>query len=111
MNEKKSTAQQLEQAGAEFVFGSYYDVIPIGYASGVNLRTITNKYNRFPLTPAELERESIPVAINTTPSDPWGEESLVAAQSGCTPRSETVSDSVGVFQIFDCLPTAVDFRQ
>jgi len=111
MNEKKSTAQQLEQAGAEFVFGSYYDAIPIGYASGMSLRTITYKYNRFPLTPAELERESVPVAINTTPSDPWGEESLQAARSGCTPRSETVSDSVGVFQIFDCPPAAVDFRQ
>jgi len=111
MTAKKSTAQQIEQAGAEFIFGSYYDVIPIGYASGMNLRTITNKYNRFPLTPAELQRESVPVAVNTTPSDPWGEESLEAVESSCAPRSETVLDSVGVFQIFDCPPAAVDFKK
>ncbi len=111
MTARQSTSRLIEQAGAEFIFGSYYDVIPIGYASGMNLRTITNKYNRFPLTPVELQRESIPVAVNTTPSDPWGEESLEAVESKCVPRSDTVSDSVGVFQIFDCPPSAVDFNK
>ncbi len=111
MTSKQSTSLQLQKAGAEFIFGSYYDVIPIGYASGMNLRTITNRFNRFPLTPTELQRGSIPVAVNTTPSDPWGEESLEAIESDCAPRSETVSDSVGVFQIFDCPPTAVDLNK
>ncbi len=108
MDEQMRIARVLESEGIYAVFGSYYDAIPIGYASGSSLRTLTNRYNRFPLTESELKADSIRIAINGSPIDEWGEESLLHVQQECSPSE--VSD-VENFEVWDCPPVALVFNK
>lgn len=111
MDEQQAIAQALADAGATVVFGSYYDAIPVGYASGGKLRTITNHYNRFPLTEAERKAEAITVGVNTAPTDPWGDEAMATMADQCALSSATPSASAGTFAIFDCPPAALVFNR
>jgi len=108
MEDRIRVAQALEDAGVYAVFGSYYDSIPIGYASGSKLRTLTNRYNRFPLKDSELLGDSIRIAINGTPTEEWGQESLLHVQNNCT---ETPMSPVGEFEIWECPPQALVFNK
>ena len=109
MQNEMMVARALKAAGAEFVFGSYYDAIPIGYASGRDLRTITNHYNRFPLSPEEKERGQLRVAVNTNPNDPWGREALQTVLDLCQPLTTTYSNTLGGYGIFRCPSSAMEF--
>lgn len=111
MDEQQAIARALEDAGATVVFGSYYDAIPVGYASGGRLRTITNHYNRFPLTEAERQAETITVGVNTAPTDPWGDEAMTTMAEQCAPSGATPSPSAGSFAIFECPPAALVFNR
>jgi hypothetical protein len=93
------------------IFGSYYDAIPIGYASGGQLRTITNRYNRFPLTQQELDGGPLSVAINKQPSEDWGIESLDHVQRECTPVPDSSLPALGDFLLFECPPSALVFNR
>ncbi|MHB1065966.1 MAG: hypothetical protein ACYC2Z_00845 [Candidatus Nanopelagicales bacterium] len=106
MNGAQDVAQRLLDEGAGYVFGSYYDVIPIGYASGSRLRTITNHYNRFPLSEQELQQPSVVVAANAEPTDPWGQEAWDQVVQNCTPLPV---DRVSTYQLFTCPPAALAF--
>ena len=108
MTSQQALADGLVDAGAGFIFGSYYDVIPVGYASGMRLRTLTNHYNRFPLTAAELSGTSIMVAVNTAPTDPWGTEALATVEQDCAAVPGAL---VGAYQVFTCPPKAIDFHR
>lgn len=108
MTSEQALADGLVGAGAGYVFGSYYDVIPVGYASGMQLRTLTNHYNRFPLTADELAQPAIAVAVNTAPTDPWGREAVATVQQACTAKPGA---RVGTYQVFTCPPAAVDFHR
>lgn len=111
MNSNRDLADGLVDSGAEFIFGSYYDAIPLGYASGGNLRTITLRYNRFPLSEFELERDSLIVAINLRPTDEWGLESLKLLRSDCVPVLVSTSAPTYPFGLFECSPKVLDIRQ
>ena len=108
MNTNDAVAEALVAGGAAFVYGSYYDAIPIGYASAYKLRTITNHYNRFPLTSEEENKGEVTVAVNSAPTDPWGDEALQTVLASCEPDSKSKSESAGVagYQIFTC-PTSL----
>jgi len=93
------------------IFGSYYDAIPIGYASGGQLRTITNRYNRFPLTPQELDSGPLRIAINKDPVEEWGIESLEHVQRQCTPAGESSLPVLEGFLLFECPPSALVFNR
>ncbi|MDD2857617.1 MAG: hypothetical protein PHU75_02985, partial [Candidatus Nanopelagicales bacterium] len=108
MTSQQALADGLVAAGADAVFGSYYDVIPVGYASGMRLRTLTNHYNRFPLTAQELAQRSITVAVDTTPTDPWGEEAVATVQQACTALPAA---RVGSYHLFACPPKALAFNR
>jgi hypothetical protein len=114
--ERKQLADSLVKAGATYIFGSYYDVIPVGYASSLNLRTITNHYNRFPLTNLELEQKEILVATNVAPTDAWGKEALATIQNNCTLngiqefRARSGSDTPGSYKVFKCSPSTISQR-
>ena len=111
MEGKQAIAAALEDAGAAVVFGSYYDAIPVGYASGGRLRTITNHYNRFPLTPDELQQRMITVGVNTEPTDPWGEEAMLTIEQRCVPADAQPGPDAGSFRTFTCPPSALVFNR
>ena len=108
MTSQQALADALVDAGAGYVFGSYYDVVPVGYASGMRLRTITNRYNRFPLSAQELAGPDLIVATKTDPTDPWGVESLAHVKAECQPLG---GKSVGTYQLFSCPPAALVFSK
>lgn len=100
MAAERQLATQLAAAGAGYVYGSYYDVIPVGYASGMELRTLTNRYNRFPLADEEVAQPSITVAVNTAPTDEWGTEALATVEDRCEPTAVGVAS----YRLFSCPP-------
>lgn len=105
MNSNLKLADHLVEAGAKYVYGSYYDVIPLGYASGQRLRTLTNYYNRFPLTDEELMQRSITVAVNTTPTEEWGLEAALLVNSRCSQTA--IHDDWSGYGLFTCPPEAL----
>ncbi|CAB4936565.1 MAG: hypothetical protein F2836_04975 [Actinobacteria bacterium] len=107
MEDQMALADAIEEAGAEYIYGSYYNVIPVGYASGYRLRTITNRYNRFPLTADELSRGQITVAVDMAPKDAWGVDALAVAQSSCTKATAVSDAAIGSYAIFECPPMAL----
>jgi hypothetical protein len=98
--ESRDVATFLLSGGAQFVYGSYYDAIPVGYASGGKLRTITNHYNRFPITSDELERGSVRVGVSVQPKEEWGDEALALVRSRC--QEDIRTNDQGEFRIFVC---------
>lgn len=111
MTEQQSIARSLEDAGAYAVFGSYYDAIPVGYASGGDLRTLTTRYNRFPLTDEEISKQRILVGVNAKPTEPWGDEAWEVATTKCTLESVGTSIGSGSFDLFDCPTDALVFER
>jgi hypothetical protein len=99
-------ATAIVATGATYIYGSYSYVIPVGYASGYQLRTVTNHYNRFPLTDEEAAQGSLTVAVETAPIDSWGKEALARVQASCTPVGGEPDPKLGTFAIFTC-PSAV----
>lgn len=81
-NDIRETAYQLENSGVDIVYGSYLDVIPISYGSSFNIQPISTRYNRFPLMPTDLNR-NFHVAVNSDPTDTWGEEGLHVVRENC----------------------------
>lgn len=102
MRTQRMLALALENAGVTMLYGSYYDVIPIGYASGSKLRFVTSTYNRFRLTPQELEPERLVVAVNARPPESWGREALAAVQESCTPTGTTVEFEDYGYTVVSC---------
>jgi hypothetical protein len=97
-----STANKLKLAGADYLYGSYYDVIPLGYGSGGALRAITNTYNRFPLSERE-SNSALRVAVRTDPTDDWGRQALDQINSVCEAENEALDSTEGRFVIYECL--------
>lgn len=95
-------SQSLTEARIQYVFGSYLDVISIGYYSSGSIRAISNHYDRFPLTPLEKSGGSIVVAVNSTPSDPWGVEALEKVENSCSPLNREVILTSGSYRSFRC---------
>ena len=105
--ENKRIADALVANDVQVIYGSYYDVVPVGYASGLRLRTITTTYNRFPLTPSEAAFDSIRVAVNAEPTHPWGQEALDAVRADCTAASPVAATDPISYEIFDCPATVL----
>jgi hypothetical protein len=93
--EVETIASDLEAAGIEYLFGSYWEVLPIAYASRGALQPITVFTNRF------------------TVSEPLGDEVLLAAPDGRTVLPVDLDRWVGsaeadAFLASQCRPTTVD---
>lgn len=111
MNQQQAIARALDRENVDVIFGSYYDAIPIGYASGGQLRTITNRYNRFPLTPQELDAGPLAIAIKKYPREDWGIESLEHVQRECAPAQDSLLPELDDFLLFECPPSALVFNR
>jgi hypothetical protein len=98
----QQSAEQLQAAGAQIIYGSYYDVVPIGYGSGYGLRTITNTYDRIPLTAEELAAGPYIVAVNENPTHEWASDSLSNVQENCQALAKQVVTPMGEFGLYDC---------
>jgi len=103
----QTLAEDLVDEGANYIFGSYYEVVPVGYGSGLQLRTLTSTYNRFPLSREELATPVINVAVNTRPSDAWGETALAVVLESCVPRDTGADADLADYQVFACPPSAL----
>lgn len=98
---QQEIADAIQGADIPIVFGSYLDVIPIGYASAGDLRPITLRYNRFPLTDEEVSGDPIPVAVNTMPTDEWGVDVLRLAQTECS-ETKRLPAPAAAYSVFSC---------
>lgn len=103
----KALAERLLANDVDVVFGSYYDAVPIGYASGQRLRTVTTTYNRFPLTAAESAAPFLRVAVDAQPTDGWGEDALRRVRAACREVAAQSAANLGDLAIFDCPPMAL----
>ena len=106
LDDQRALATAIKAAGADYVYGSYGDAIPVGYASAFELRTISIYYNRFPLSEEERRAATVVAAVTTAPTDPTGVEALAAVQKRCTEIDTQGNDDLGDFAIFRC-PTDV----
>jgi hypothetical protein len=97
-------ADALVAGGVEVIYGSYYDVIPIGYASDYRLRTISSTYNRFPAQEGEFG-DVVRLAISTEPTDHWGTEALLGVREQCELVDEADA-ALASLAVYDC-PVAV----
>lgn len=89
-NTNMETARLLKSAGVQFIFGSYYDAIPIAYATGGDIRVITETYNRFPISNFEAQQDELLVAqVN----------------------SEYLSDTARLSNICDSVDTPIELTQ
>jgi hypothetical protein len=91
----QAIASDLEDAGIEYIFGSYWEVLPIAYASRGAVQPITVFTNRFPL------------------QGPLGDEILLAAPNGRTTLPVDLDRWVGSveadeFLAAQCRSTTVD---
>jgi hypothetical protein len=110
---KEEIARLAAASGAEYVYGSYYDVLPVAYASAGEMHPVTNTYNRFPIPeiiPGTFPPKSVTVVINSRPTDDWGIQAWESVQTAC--ESDATSKlMLGVWKIFKCPTSAlVDFQ-
>ena len=96
-------ASLLEEQKTDYVYGSYLDVIPIGYGSRGSIHAISSTYDRFPLENSAFDGESrFRVAVRVDPADAWGTESLARVQNECETTGQPVEGRMGRFQVFLC---------
>lgn len=111
--EVESVAQGIEDAGVEYVFGDYWEVLPIAYASAGAVHPISYNYNRFPLDPSDVGQEIVVAVTPGTIALPFGNETwtlsteaLALVESRCAPVPDITSrlpEGVGAY----LCPTAV----
>ena len=73
--EVDEVAAEISDAGVEYVFGDYWEVLPIAYASSGELHPISYNFNRFPLDPAEVREEIVVAVTPGTIALPFGRDS------------------------------------
>lgn len=82
--EIKGVAQGIQDEGLKYVFGDYWEVLPIAYASAGALHPISYNYNRFPLDPAEVGQEIVVAVTPGTIALPFGHESWTLSGEALT---------------------------
>lgn len=102
----EAEAEALKDNGVQVVCKSHlFYMIPVSYASSFDIRPISIRYNRFPLTGSEISQTYI-TAVNASPTDPWGEEGLNIAASLCEPI-ESPDISNANYIIYSCTGQAI----
>ena len=99
-DEIRETAQILQNAGVQIIYGSYLDVIPISYGSSYELRPISVRYNRFPLSENEIGEQFL-VAIDAFPKEPWGFEALKVVDLNCA-FQRRIETPLSTFDTYIC---------
>lgn len=107
-NQLRRAAHALKAAGAKCTYGSYYDVIPVGYASAQHFRTISNPYDCFPLQDKERVQSYVVVGVRDVHDGYWGEEALAHLEGQCSPPQPKVTTAVGTFLVLTSPKAAID---
>ena len=99
----RSTAAALSDAGVDIIYGSYLDAIPIGYVSNWELRTVTYDYNRFPLQSSEMSTKTVLVAARVDNDDDQNaQKALELMRRECTPLTTLDAPAMGSYFIAEC---------
>ena len=102
VSDARAVAEAINAQGVSYVFGSYLDIIPMGYYSEGNLRVISNHYDRFALSDEEKAQGVLTVAVNQVPTDPWGEEAMATVQASCKSLPITISERGQIYGTYAC---------
>ena len=73
--EVKQVASAISDVGVKYVFGDYWEVLPIAYASSTSLHPISYNFNRFPLDVADVGEEIVVAVTPGTIALPFGRDS------------------------------------
>jgi hypothetical protein len=89
--EVRDIAQGIEDAGVSYVFGDYWEILPIAHASSGAVHPITYNFNRFPIDSAEVGSEIIVAVTPGTialsfgnPSWTLSADALAFVDANCT---------------------------
>lgn len=92
-------ASAISDAGVEYVFGDYWEVLPIAHASSLAVHPISYNFNRFPLNASEVGEEIVVAVTPGTIALPFGHESwtlsvdaLSLVNQVCTPLPATTEN-------------------
>ena len=75
VTEVDEVASAISDAGVKYVFGDYWEVLPIAYASSMTVHPISYNFNRFPLDPTEVGEEIVVAVTPGTIALPFGRDS------------------------------------
>ena len=78
--EVDEVAAAISDAGVEYVFGDYWEVLPIAYASSLSVHPISYNFNRFPLDPTAVGEEIVVAVTPGTIALPFGRDSWDLSQ-------------------------------
>ena len=96
--EVSEIALGIEEAGVEYVFGDYWEVLPVAYASSGALHPITYNYNRFPLTSANVGEEIVVALTPGTIALPFGRESWTLSPDATSLANEVCTPIANISQ-------------
>jgi hypothetical protein len=94
-DEVRAVADGIADAGVSYVFGDYWEILPIAYASSGRVHPITYNFNRFPLD-SEVVGSDIVVALTPgTVALPFGHtqwtlsaEARALVEDSCAPIAD-----------------------
>ena len=96
--EVDNVATGIAEAGVNYVFGDYWEILPIAYASSGDVHPITYNFNRFPLDPADVGEEIVVAVTPGTIALPFGRDSwtlsaeaLALVDQACMPVPDITS--------------------
>lgn len=111
--EVDEVATAISDAGIDYVFGDYWEVLPIAYASSGAVHPISYNFNRFPLDPSTVGEEIVVAVTPGTIALPFGRDSwdlsadaLALVDQVCAPVPD-ISDRLPVDVTAYLCPTAV----
>lgn len=106
-SEVEGIAQGIQDSGVEYVFGDYWEVLPIAYASSGDVHPISYNYNRFPLDSSEVGQEIVVAVTPGTIALPFGHESWTLSGDALTLVDEVC---VPIPDVTERLPQGVTAR-
>lgn len=97
VHQMTDVAHAISDAGVKYIYGDYWETLPIAHASAGTLHPLTVHANRFPLTDPEAANGEVVVAVSdghvALPAGlgrwPGAQEALDVVTAACTPDATT----------------------
>ncbi len=100
MDDLSTLADAIVAQGGTHLFGSFWDVMPLAYSSGGDLRPSAIYYDRFPLP--DGSSDPMTVFVNVEPTEYHGDDAWVLVQERCEDLGVRVTSGTHVFGEFRC---------
>jgi hypothetical protein len=105
----RDVANAISDAGIRYLYGDYWEVLPVAHASAGALHPLTVHDNRFPLSPAEAAQGTVIVAVSDghvgLPAGlgrwPGAQEALDRVSAECQPEpgfADRLPDGVSAYR-------------